>query len=207
MPLPFFDLPTLGAWQDVGHWKIQGWDLCSMGQRLLPQSHLVKRRSAFLSVAVRVHSISSCKNKIVPSFSHTVSPESPSLLLQREPPQVKMTARMNSLPHSFTLQKEGWPSSDLTLPTRVTSKPRVTSAAFHMIRIMKTPDISQVGKDLHEKSGMISVSPLSVWFVFFSGQPAYYIGLSILKKGQSSPQLLIMPRDKTGDLQGQQYPE
>lgn len=29
-------------------------------------------------------------------------PESSTLLLQREPPQVKMTARINSLPHSFT---------------------------------------------------------------------------------------------------------
>lgn len=31
-----------------------------------------------------------------------VLPESSTILLQREPPQVKMTARINSLPHSFT---------------------------------------------------------------------------------------------------------
>jgi len=31
-----------------------------------------------------------------------ISPETSRDLLHREPPQVKMTARMNSLPHSFT---------------------------------------------------------------------------------------------------------
>lgn len=36
-----------------------------------------------------------------------VLPESSTIRLQREPPQVKMTARINSLPHSFTPYKEG----------------------------------------------------------------------------------------------------
>lgn len=61
------------------------------------RADLKKSKGTSLNVTNGAHH----KNK-TSIVSHTLLPESPTLLLQREPPQVKMTARMNSLPHSFT---------------------------------------------------------------------------------------------------------